>query len=154
MGFHPKVSYRWHWGSSQGPIIRVLLSLDVNLDWSLYQLEVSNAFLYGELTKKLFMEQPPRYVAQGETSQVCLLRCAIYGLKQSLHAWFVKFSGLFIDYGFNHCKSDPMLMRKTTSVGYVVRVIHVDGILLNGSNEAGISTTKSYLQMHFAICDL
>ena len=67
------------------PVVRmnsicVLLSLVVNLNWSLHQLDVSNAFLYGDLTEQVFMEQAPGYVAQGETSQVCLLRHAIYGL--------------------------------------------------------------------------
>ena len=41
--------------------IRVLLSLVINLDWSLHQLDVFNAFLYGDLTKQVFMEQPPRF---------------------------------------------------------------------------------------------
>ena len=81
--------------------IRCLLSLVVNLHWSLHQLDVSNAFLYGDIIEQVFMEQPPGYVAQGETSQVCLLRRAIYGLKQSPRTWFVKFSGLLIAYGFN-----------------------------------------------------
>jgi len=37
------------------------------------------------------MEQPPGYIAQGET-KVCHLKKAIYGLKQSPRAWFKKFS--------------------------------------------------------------
>ena len=45
-------------------------------------------------------------------------------------------------------------MRKTTSAGYVVLAIYVDDILLTGNDEAAISTTKAYLQMHFAIRDL
>ena len=48
--------------------ISILLSLVVNLNWSLHQLDVSNAFFYGDLTEQVFMEQPPGYVAQGETS--------------------------------------------------------------------------------------
>ena len=117
-------------------------------------MNVSNAFLYDDLTEQVFTEQPPGYVAQGETSQVCLLRHAIYGLKQSLCAWFVKFSGLLTAYGFNPCKSEPIVMRKITSAGYVVLAIYVDDILLTGNDEAAISTTKAYLQMHFAIRDL
>ena len=54
--------------------VRVLLSLDVNLAWSLHQLDVSNAFLYGDIEEQVFMEQPLRYVAQGESSKVCFLR--------------------------------------------------------------------------------
>ena len=45
-------------------------------------------------------------------------------------------------------------MRKTTSSGYVVLAIYVDDILLTSNDEAAISTTKTYLQMHFAIRDL
>ena len=134
--------------------IRVLLSLVINLNWSLHQLDVSNAFLYSDLTKQVFMEQPPRYVAQGETSQVFLLRRAIYGLKQSPRVWFVKFSGLLTAYGFNPCKSEPTVMLKTKSIGYVILTIYVDDILLTGNDEAAIFSTKAYLQTHFAIRDL
>ena len=74
--------------------IHFLLSLVVNLNWSLHQLDVSNAFSYGDLVEIVFMEQPLGYISQGETSQVCLLHRAIYRLKQSHRAWFVKFSGL------------------------------------------------------------
>ena len=134
--------------------IRGLLSLVINLNCSLHQLDVSNAFLYGDLTEQVFMEQPPGYVAQGETSQVCLLRRAIYGLKQSPRAWFVKFSGLLTTYGFNPCKSEPTVIRKKTSTVYVVLAIYVDDILLTGNDEITLSATKAYLQTHFIIRDL
>ena len=134
--------------------IRVILSLVVNLNWSLHHLDVSNAFLYGDLIEQVFMEQPLGYVAQGETSLVCLLRRAIYGLKKSPHAWFVKFSGLLTSYGFNPCKSELTVMRKTASTGYVILAIYVDDILLIGNDEVTISATKAYLQTHFAICHL
>ena len=45
-------------------------------------------------------------------------------------------------------------MRKTTSTGYVILAIYVDDILLTGNDEAAISATKAYLQIHFAIRNL
>ena len=60
--------------------IRTLFSIVVNLPWLLFQLDVKNAFLYGDLQEKLYMEQPPGYVAQEET-KVCHLKKSIYGLK-------------------------------------------------------------------------
>jgi len=42
--------------------------------------------------EEVYMEQPPNFVAQGEfSSLVCWLRKSLYGLKQSLQAWFGKF---------------------------------------------------------------
>jgi len=43
--------------------IRVILS--VNLLWPMCQLDVKNAFLYGDVQEEVYMEQPPEYVAQG-----------------------------------------------------------------------------------------
>ena len=60
--------------------IRILLSIVVNLSWSLFQLDIKNASLYGDLQEEVYMKQPPSYVAQRET-KVCRLKKAEYGLK-------------------------------------------------------------------------
>ena len=51
------------------------------------------------------MEQPLGYVAQGE-SKVCRLKKVIYELKQSLRAWFEKFSFTISGIDFHRCHSD------------------------------------------------
>jgi len=47
----------------------------------------------------VYMEQPPGYVAQGET-KICRLKKAIYRLKQTPRAWFEKFSLAISSIGF------------------------------------------------------
>ena len=65
--------------------------------WPLYQLDIKNAFLHGHLEEEVYMEQPPGFVAQGESSSlVCRLRRSLYGLKQSPRAWSGKFSIVFL----------------------------------------------------------
>ncbi|AXQ73399.1 hypothetical protein AWY89_10645 [Pasteurella multocida subsp. multocida] len=59
--------------------MRVLLSLATHFDWPLYQLDVKNAFLNGDLHEEVFMEPPPGYDVG---KKVCKLRKALYGLKQ------------------------------------------------------------------------
>jgi len=45
--------------------IRIMFSIAVSLSCPLFQLDVKNAFLYGDLQEEVYMEQPPCYVAQG-----------------------------------------------------------------------------------------
>jgi Reverse transcriptase (RNA-dependent DNA polymerase) len=63
--------------------VRVLLSLTTNFDWPLYQFDVKNVFLHGDLEEKNYMDLPPGYEHIGTTNKVCKLEKALYGLKQS-----------------------------------------------------------------------
>lgn len=51
-------------------LVCILLSLVLNQDWSLHQVDISNAFLYGELSKDVDIEQPLGYVVEGEFGKV------------------------------------------------------------------------------------
>ena len=66
--------------------VRLLLSMVAMSFWPLYQLDIKNAFLHGDLAEEVYMEQHLGFVAQGESSLVCSLRCSLYGLKQSPRA--------------------------------------------------------------------
>ena len=52
----------------------------------MYQLDIKNAFLHGDLVEEVYMEQPLGFVAQGESGLVCRLRRSFYGLKHSPRA--------------------------------------------------------------------
>ena len=80
--------------------IRIVLSLAVVKGWPICQLDVKNAFLHGFLKENIYMEQPPRFVNTTYPSHVCLLKKAIYGLKQAPKAWFNRFSFYLLQIGF------------------------------------------------------
>ena len=63
--------------------VRLLLSMVVMRSWPLFQLDIKNVFLHGNLTEEVYMEQQPSFVAQGKSGLVCKLRRSLYGLKQS-----------------------------------------------------------------------
>ena len=89
--------YGSDYGDTSSPVakiasVRLLLSMTAMCSWPLYQLDIKNAFLHGDLAKEVYMEQPPGFVTQGESGLVCRLRHSLYGLKQSPRVWFGRFS--------------------------------------------------------------
>lgn len=60
----------------------------VSSRWSLVQLDINNAFIYGDLFKEVYMDLPLGYKPMGVSTKgehlVCFLRQSIYGLKPSI----------------------------------------------------------------------
>lgn len=60
--------------------LRVVLSLVAAFDLEMLQLDVTTAFLNGELTEEIYIEQPQGFVEPGQESSVCCLKKCLYGL--------------------------------------------------------------------------
>jgi hypothetical protein len=131
------------------------LVANYNLDWPLFQLDVKNAFLHGDLSEEVYMEQPPGFVAQGESQgHVCKLRKTLYGLKQSLRAWFGRFSEVVLKFGLQRCQTDHSVFHLHTSAGYILLVVYIDDIVITGDDSGGIARLKQFLQDQFHTKDL
>jgi Reverse transcriptase (RNA-dependent DNA polymerase) len=59
-----------------------ILHIAASLDWEIQQLDVKTAFLYGNLTKEIYMEQPEGRREPGKEDWVCQMNKSLYGLKQ------------------------------------------------------------------------
>ena len=64
------------------------------------QLDVKTAFLHGNLQEEIFMNQPEGYEAPDRKYYICLLKNSLYGLKQSLRQWYLKFDEFMTTHGF------------------------------------------------------
>ncbi|GJX56034.1 ribonuclease H-like domain-containing protein, partial [Tanacetum coccineum] len=62
--------------------VRCILSIVVYHNWPIYQLDINNAFLYGNLVEDVYMSLPDWYFDKSDT-RVCKLVKSLYSLKQT-----------------------------------------------------------------------
>ena len=111
--------------------VRVILSLAVMHRWMIRQVDVSNAFLNGDLTEDVYMCQPEGFVDEIRPDYVCKLKKALYGLKQSPRVWFDKLkSCLVTNWGFQNSRADTSLFFKGEQNSMILILIYVDDILI------------------------
>ena len=63
--------------------VRTVVGLAVRNGLMQHQLDITTAFLNGELKEEVYMRQPKGFIADGQEHLVCKLKRSIYGLKQS-----------------------------------------------------------------------
>lgn len=77
-----------------------LLKVAASRNWFLHQLNISNAFLNGELNEEIYMEIPKEFAERKcitlPKDSVFRLNKWIYGLKQASRQWFLKFSAALL----------------------------------------------------------
>ena len=100
------------------------------------------------------MKQLLGFVAWGEIGKVCCLRKSLYGLKQSLCAWFDKFSQAIKTFGMQKSKSNHFVFYKNSSSGIILLVVYVDDIVITGSDSKDRLSLKSFLHSQFHTKDL
>ena len=129
--------------------MRIILSLVVQFNWPLRQLDVSNAFLHGLLREEVYIVQPPGYVDSAHPNDVCKLLKSLYGLKQAPRAWFERFSTQLLHIGFqaSFSNSSLFILRHGNLVAFLL--VYVDDIVLTGKNPQFLTSLIAQLSASF-----
>ncbi|KAM0981521.1 hypothetical protein ACFX2A_014848 [Malus domestica] len=138
------------WGGLQGDFCTcgkdkyslVLLSVVVNQGWFLFQMDVKNAFLHGELEEEVYMQLPLGHPQASKNGLVCKFHKAIYGIKQSPRACYAKLSSVLEEVGFSKSNVDSSLFICIGSLGKLVVLIYVDDLIITGDNMDKIVSLK------------
>ena len=86
--------------------VRVLLALAAQEDWKVHHMDVKSAFLNGDLTEEVYVEQPLGYEKKGEEGKVYKLKKALYGLMQAPRAWNSNLDQSMVTLRFKRCALD------------------------------------------------
>ncbi|GKA73505.1 ribonuclease H-like domain-containing protein [Tanacetum coccineum] len=134
--------------------IRTVLNLATSRHWPIHQLDVKNAFLHGDLSKTIYMHQPPGFWDSKHPNYVRLLQSSLYGLKQTPRAWFHYFASYITRVGFHYIRCDSSLFIHRHGIDTAYLLSYVDDIVLTASFETLLQHIINSLHQEFSMTDL
>lgn len=134
------------------PTIRLIIALSAKYKLSLRHLDVTTAFLYGNLEETVYLKDPEGVeVPKGHTIK---LKRSLYGLKQSSKCWNVRFHDYISSIGMIRSQSDYCLYVRKEIDSILLLVLYVDDVLLAASDESIMDDVISKLGKEFKMKDL
>ena len=134
--------------------IRLLIAIYVKNKWPLYQLDVNNGFLYGDLDEDIYMTIPQGFSDSSNKNKVCKLTKSLYGLKQAPRKWNEKLVSVLKENSFMRSVNDHSLFTKTKDKKFIALLVYVDDIVITGNCDNEINLFKIFLNTKFNIKDL
>ncbi|KAJ9547122.1 hypothetical protein OSB04_019665 [Centaurea solstitialis] len=116
--------------------IRMFLAYAAYKDFTVFQMDVKTAFLYGHLKEEVYVTQPEGFVDPDHPDYVYILDKALYGLKQAPRAWYEELSTYLLSKGFKKGSGD------LGDLGFMAFILH--NLIEVGSDFIWISLRVSY----------
>lgn len=87
-------------------------------------------FIHGDLEEEVYIEIPPRYDSINGENKVCQLKTALYGLKQSPHAWVDRFRKAMVSLGYWESEGDHTHFFNHSQKGkFTILLVYIDYIV-------------------------
>ncbi|XP_068649520.1 uncharacterized mitochondrial protein AtMg00810-like [Aristolochia californica] len=132
--------------------VRTILAIAASQSWHLYQMDVKNVFLHGDLQKDIYMKFPSGMTTSPQ--DVCKLRRPLYGLKQAPRAWFDKFCSTLLIQRFTQSQYDSSFFFHKSASGIILLLVYMDDIILTGTDSGLITRLHQLLHATFHMKDL
>nr|GEY70464.1 retrovirus-related Pol polyprotein from transposon TNT 1-94 [Tanacetum cinerariifolium] len=114
--------------------VRLFIVYAAHKSFTVYQVDVKTAFLYGPLKEEVYVNQPDSFVDPYHPNKVYRLKKALYGLKQAPRAWYDELSNFLVSKGFSKGSIDPTLFITKHRGDILLEQIYVDDIIFGSTN--------------------
>jgi hypothetical protein len=137
-------------------VVRAIFALVAAEDMECDSLDITTAFLNADLEETIYMQPPPGYEQYTPSGKklYCLLRKAIYGLKQGSRQWYLKLSEVMKSIGFTKVRSEPCVYVFDRDGDKVIVPSYVDDLHIAAKSKQSVERVKEELRKHFKLRDL
>ncbi|GKA28531.1 putative ribonuclease H-like domain-containing protein [Tanacetum coccineum] len=134
--------------------IRLFLAFASFMGFSVYQMNVKSAFLYGNITKEVYVNQPPGFVDPHHPNKVYKVIKALYGLHQAPRAWYARLSTFLLKHGYRRGAIDKTLFIKRDRKDIILVQVYVDDIIFGSTKTSMVKEFKELMQKEFMMSSL
>ncbi|GJV09942.1 putative ribonuclease H-like domain-containing protein [Tanacetum coccineum] len=106
--------------------IRLFLAYASYMDFTVYQMDVKSAFLYGTIEEEVYVNQPPGFEDPEFPIKVYKVEKALYGLHQAPKAWYETLSTYLLENGFRRGTIDKTLFIKKIKNDILLVQVYID----------------------------
>nr|GEV74428.1 hypothetical protein [Tanacetum cinerariifolium] len=114
--------------------IRLFLAYASFIGFTVYQMDVKSAFLYGTIDEEVYVMQPPGFQDLMFPARVYKVEKAMYGLHQAPRAWYGTLSKYLLTNGFQRGIIDQTLFIRRQKGDFILVQVYVDDIIFGSSN--------------------
>jgi len=136
--------------------LRTIIALAAIEDWELESIDISTAFLNGDIDTDVYMNIPEGVEIKGVQGNEWVLKLlkGLYGIKQGPRIWSKKLNSELSKLGFTCLECDhSVFIYECENIKLIVPV-HVDDLVIASKSKAAIDAFKKEISKVFKIRDL
>ncbi|GJQ99548.1 putative ribonuclease H-like domain-containing protein [Tanacetum coccineum] len=129
--------------------IRLFLAFASFMGFTVYQMDVKSAFLYGNITEEVYVKQPPGFEDPAHPNKVYRVVKALYGLHQAPRAWYERLSTFLLKHGYRRGAIDKTLFIKRDRRDIMLVQVYVDDIIFGSTKSSMVKDFEELMQKEF-----
>ncbi|GJS33794.1 putative ribonuclease H-like domain-containing protein [Tanacetum coccineum] len=134
--------------------IRLFLAFASYMGFTVYQMDVKSAFLYGTIKEEVHVHQPLGFVDPAHPNKVYKVIKALYGLHQAPRAWYETLSSFLMKNGFRRGTIDKTLFIKKNKSDIMLVQVYVDDIIFGSTNKYMCTEFEDYMYKRFQMSSM
>ncbi|GJS93462.1 retrovirus-related pol polyprotein from transposon TNT 1-94 [Tanacetum coccineum] len=134
--------------------IRLFLAFASFMGFTVYQMDVKSAFLYGNITEEVYVKQPPGFEDPAHPNKVYRVVKALYGLHQAPRAWYERLSTFLLKHGYRRGAIDKTLFIKKDRRDIMLVQVYVDDIIFGSTKPSMVKDFEELMQKEFKMSSM